>query len=88
MPPCNGARVVNGPGTVAARREASEAYGWYVVFVLCICGIVAFIDRQIINLLVEDIRADLQITDVQISLIGAEDGYLYLIPNPRRNQSP
>lgn len=46
-----------------------EGYGWYVVFVLCVCGIVAFIDRQIINLLVEDIKVDLAITDVQISLL-------------------
>lgn len=30
------------------RAWPSEAYGWYVVFILCVCGIVAFIDRQII----------------------------------------
>lgn len=47
----------------------SERYGWYVVFVLCICGVVAYIDRQIINLLVEDIRLDLQVSDTQISLL-------------------
>lgn len=47
----------------------SEAYGWYVVFVLCVCGMVAFIDRQIINLLVEDIKADLALSDTQISLL-------------------
>ena len=47
----------------------AEGYGWYVVFVLCACGVVAFIDRQIISLLVEDIKVDLQITDVQISLL-------------------
>ena len=46
-----------------------EAYGWYVVFVLCVCGMVAFIDRQIINLLVEDIKADLSLSDTQISLL-------------------
>jgi MFS family permease len=50
-------------------RNESERYGWYVVFVLCICGIVAYIDRQIINLLVEDIKLDLDITDTQISLL-------------------
>jgi MFS family permease len=47
----------------------SEAYGWYVVFILCVCGVVGFIDRQIINLLVEDIKADLDLTDTQISLL-------------------
>lgn len=47
----------------------SEAYGWYVVFVLCVCGMVAFIDRQIINLLVEDIKRDLALSDTEISLL-------------------
>lgn len=47
----------------------NEIYSWYVVCVLCICGMVAFIDRQIINLLVEDIKADLQVSDTQISLL-------------------
>jgi MFS family permease len=51
------------------RAWPSEAYGWYVVFILCVCGIVAFIDRQIINLLVEDIKRDLALSDTQISLL-------------------
>ncbi|MCY3817141.1 MAG: MFS transporter, partial [Gammaproteobacteria bacterium] len=50
-------------------RLSGEGYGWYVVFVLCVCGVVAFIDRQIINLLVEDIKADLLVSDTQISLL-------------------
>lgn len=45
------------------------ARGWYVVFVLCCCNVVAFLDRQIINLLVDDIKTDLLITDTQISLL-------------------
>lgn len=49
--------------------QESERFGWYVVFVLCICGVVAYIDRQIINLLVDDIRVDLQVSDTQISLL-------------------
>ena len=47
----------------------SAAYGWYVVAILCLCNMVAFVDRQIINLLVEDIKADLAITDTEISLL-------------------
>ncbi|NDD74018.1 MAG: MFS transporter [Gammaproteobacteria bacterium] len=50
-------------------RWPAEAYGWYVVFVMCLCSIVAFVDRQIINLLVEDIKTDLQVTDTQIGLL-------------------
>ncbi len=43
--------------------------GWYVVFVLSIASIVSFIDRQIINLLVDPIKLDLGISDFQISLL-------------------
>lgn len=32
-------------------KLSGEAYGWYVVFVLCVCGVVAFIDRLVANLL-------------------------------------
>ncbi|MBL8306925.1 MAG: MFS transporter, partial [Rubrivivax sp.] len=46
-----------------------ERRGWFVVAVLCACVIVSFIDRQIINLLVEDLRRDLQLTDTSISLL-------------------
>ena len=47
----------------------TEVYGWYVVFILSACGMAAFVDRQIINLLVEDIKRDLAISDTQISLL-------------------
>lgn len=55
--------------SVAATNPTTERYGWYVVFVLCICGVVANIDRQIINLLVEDIKGDMLVSDTQISLL-------------------
>jgi MFS family permease len=45
------------------------AYSWYVVFVLLLAYILAFIDREIIALLVPDIKASLQITDTQMSLL-------------------
>lgn len=61
--------AADAPNEIDESRWGSEGYAWYVVFVLCVCGIVAFIDRQIINLLVEDIKADLAVTDVQISLL-------------------
>lgn len=45
------------------------AYSWYVVFVLLLAYILAFIDREIIALLVPDIKASLQISDTQMSLL-------------------
>lgn len=50
-------------------RDTREPYGWYVVFILCLCGMVAYVDRSIINLLVEDIKRDLSLNDTQISLL-------------------
>lgn len=46
------------------------AYAWYVVVVLTLGYVVSFLDRQIFALLVEPIRADLNLTDTQVSLIG------------------
>jgi MFS family permease len=56
-------------GVVAPRERPSERYAWYVVFVLIAAYISSFLDRQILSLLVEPIRQDLQITDLQISLL-------------------
>ena len=45
------------------------AYAWYVVVVLLLAYILAFIDREIIALLVPDIKASLQISDTKMSLL-------------------
>ena len=47
----------------------SSRYAWYVVAMLSVAYTVSFIDRQVLNLLVEPIRADLAISDTQISLL-------------------
>ncbi len=46
-----------------------EWYPWFVVAVLSFAAIVSYVDRQVINLLVEPIKADLNISDTQISLV-------------------
>jgi len=55
--------------TPKAALPASPLYAWFVVAVLSIADVVGYIDRQIINLLVEPIKADLGLTDTQISLL-------------------
>jgi MFS family permease len=45
-------------------------YSWYVVGVLMLAYTNSFIDRQILSLLIEPIRRDLQITDTQVSLLA------------------
>jgi len=44
-------------------------YAWYVVVILFVAFVVAFIDRQIISLLVDPIKSDLGISDTQIGLL-------------------
>ncbi len=57
--------------TEAVLEPASErtGYAWYVLFLLTFAFTVAFIDRQVLNLLVEDIKGDLLLTDTQLSLL-------------------
>jgi MFS family permease len=48
---------------------AKPAYAWYVVVILFLAFTVSYIDRQIISLLVDPIKADLGISDTQIGLL-------------------
>lgn len=44
-------------------------YPWYVVFICMVAYILSYVDRQILALLIDPIRADLGLTDTQFSLI-------------------
>ena len=56
------------------------AYPWYIVSLCMLAYIFSFIDRQVITLLIEPIRADLQISDTQFSLLhGLAFAMLYAI---------
>ncbi|WP_374651033.1 MFS transporter [Rhizorhabdus sp.] len=46
-----------------------ERYGWYAVSVLVLAYTLSYVDRQILTLMVEPIKASLQVSDVQISLL-------------------
>ena len=53
---------------------------WGMVVLLTIAYAISFVDRQIINLMVEPIKADLQLSDTQISLLlGFAFGLFYTI---------
>ena len=55
-------------------------YAWYVVFILMICYVFSFVDRQILGLLVRPIKADLGITDTQMSyLMGFSFALFYTL---------
>jgi len=52
-----------------AAPTAAPAAGWYTVGVLTVAYVFSFVDRSILALLVGPIRADLGISDTQISLL-------------------
>jgi MFS family permease len=57
-------------GDGAAARGAGPTYAWYVVGVLMFAYVVSFIDRLILGLLVQPIKADLGISDTQVGLLA------------------
>lgn len=58
----------------------SPARAWGTVFILMIALVLAFVDRQVISLLVGPIRNDLAISDTQISLLmGAAFALFYTV---------
>ena len=55
-----------------------QLYAWLVVFILALANCVSYIDRLIISLLVQPIKADLNISDTQFSLLtGAAFAIFY-----------
>jgi len=58
------------PSSSASRPWPKPLYSWYVVGVLMLAYTNSFIDRQILSLLIEPIRRDLQISDTQVSLLA------------------
>ena len=47
----------------------ASPYSWYVVAVLTLAYLISFLDRQILALMVEPIKADLNLSDTQVSLL-------------------
>lgn len=47
----------------------APGYAWYVACVLTVAHVISFLDRQVLALLVEPIKADLQISDTEMSLL-------------------
>ncbi|MFD0848945.1 spinster family MFS transporter [Sphingosinicella xenopeptidilytica] len=67
-------------GTAATGQPLSYRYGWYTTGVLMLAYTFSFLDRQILNLMVGPIKADLAITDVQFALLtGGAFGIFYTI---------
>ena len=54
---------------MSERRYPNPRYAWYMVVVLTVAYILSFVDRYILGLLIEPIKADLELTDTQIGLV-------------------
>src|SRR6186713_3217301 len=52
-------------------NRSSSVYSWYVVGVLMLANVSAFVDRQILGVLVAPIKRDFAITDAQMSYLSA-----------------
>ncbi len=63
------ATIVEGAAPPVAERPRIGAYAWYALFVLVIVYIFNFIDRQILSILVGDIKRDLGVSDAQIGFL-------------------
>jgi len=55
--------------TLAEADYPPTSQGWYCVFALALAVMVNFLDRGILSLLVEPIKRDLHLSDVQMSLV-------------------
>lgn len=60
----------------AADSYPKSRYAWIVVSLLLIAYLFAVVDRQILNLMVQPIRRDLNISDTQISLL---QGFAFVV---------
>ncbi|HEX2589853.1 MAG TPA: MFS transporter [Rhizomicrobium sp.] len=60
------------------RRTTSSFQGWWAVGVFSVAAVLSYTDRQILTLLVDPLRADLRISDTQLSILqGAAFAVLY-----------
>ncbi|MDP8993653.1 MAG: MFS transporter [Pseudomonadota bacterium] len=57
------------PSPSGGRPVRIGAYAWYALFVFVLVYIINFVDRQILSILVGDIKRDLDVSDAQIGFL-------------------
>ncbi|MCH2170199.1 MFS transporter [Myxococcota bacterium] len=63
-------RAVDGIDPVDTQRTPVPAYSWYVLGVLFLVYVFNFIDRNILSILMESIKEDLDLSDKQLGLLS------------------
>lgn len=67
-------------GSQNAPHRQDTLYSWYVALVLCLCFTFSYMDRAILQLLVEDIKYSFALSDTQIGLLqGAAFAIFYTL---------
>ncbi|RVQ68789.1 MFS transporter [Croceicoccus ponticola] len=57
------------PVTPVAPVPSAKGYAWYVAFLLATAHLVSFIDRYLMSLVMEPLKADLGVSDTQLGLL-------------------
>ena len=66
--------------TEPAATPITGRYAWYVLFILVLVYILNFVDRQILSILAEDVKRDLNLTDADLGfLYGTAFGVFYAL---------
>ena len=84
MPQGDTSDAVTGAPTPETTRDAEDqkasGYAWYVLGILVLIYVLNFVDRNILSILAEDIKADLGLRDDQIGfLYGTAFGVFYAL---------
>ncbi len=71
---------VQPPADAPAEEYKATGYSWYVLTVLVVIYVLNFVDRNILSILAEDIKADLGLSDDQLGfLYGTAFGVFYAL---------
>lgn len=62
-------KIVTQTSAPIEKKAQNKKYAWYVVFICMLAYIFSYVDRQILVLMIEPIKADLNLTDTQFSLL-------------------
>lgn len=57
------------PGPAPAMPERAGGYGWYVALLLAAAHLISFVDRYLMSLVMEPLKADMAISDAQLGLL-------------------
>jgi MFS family permease len=64
---------------MSAEPYPRQRVAWYALFVLTLCYMLAYIDRQIVAFLIDPMKRELSITDTQIGMLGIWFALFYTV---------